>query len=270
MRVVRLNAGFSYALISVLSLYAFASPASAQEDEWRFSVTPNVWLPTVDGELSVGEPPGLVVRPEVEVGPIDYLENLKGVFMIAGEARYERWGAFTDFIFLDFENEDGRVRQVTGPGPLEIPIDVGTTTDLSGTLWTIAGGYDLMDDSTWRVQVFAGARNLNADASAHWLLDGPLDQFPQEGDVSENVDAWDGLVGLRGAATIEHWVFPYYVDVGAGDSDLTWQAMVGAGYRFEWGEVSLYYRGLHYEQDDSEVIQQLDLSGPGLGATFRF
>jgi hypothetical protein len=86
----------------------------------------------------------------------------------------------------------------------------------------------VIDNPDLRVQVFAGARNLNVDASAHWLLQGPLNQFPQEGEVSEEADAWDGLIGVRGAATIEHWVFPYYLDVGAGDSALTWQAMIGS------------------------------------------
>ena len=269
MRAPRLDANLSAALLSVLAALSFASPAHAQDD-LRFSVTPYVWLPTVEGDFSFDAPPLTTGSPDIKVGPVDYLENLDGVLMIAGEARYKRWGAFTDFIWLDFSNEDGEVRSVSGPGPIQIPIDVGTQTALSGTLWTIAGGYDVVDNDQWRLQLFAGARNLNVDASADWQLSGPLNQFPQTGHVQQDTDAWDGLVGVRGAATTEHWVFPYYADVGAGSSDLTWQAMVGAGYRFGWGELSAYYRALHYEQGDGELIHDLDFSGPAFGATFHF
>lgn len=268
MRTIR--AGASFAIISAIALAASASPAFAQEDGLRYSVTPYIWLPTVDGDLNLDAPPEIDGRPSVGVGPVDYLENLDGVFMIAGEARYQRFGAFTDFIYLDFSNEDGEVRRVSGPGQLQIPVDIGTKTAFSGTLWTIAAGYDVVDTPRLRLQVFAGARNLNADASADWLLAGPLGQFPQSGRASADADLWDGLIGLRGAANTEHWTFPYYIDIGAGSSELTWQASVGVGYRFGWGEISAYYRSLHYEQDDTEVIENLDLTGPAIGATFRF
>lgn len=259
----------SFAFVCLLALLAFASPASAQDD-LRFSVTPYVWLPTLDGDLHFDTPPNVAGSPDVEVGPVDYLENLQGVLMVAAEARYGRFGVVTDFIYLDFSNEDAAVRSVTGPGPIEIPIDAGTTFDLGGTLWTIAAGYDVMDDENVRVQVFAGARNLNADATVNWLLQGPLNQFPQSGEISDDVNAWDGLVGVRGAAQSGNWVFPYYADVGTGSTDLTWQASIGVGYRFGWGDLTAYYRGLHYEQGDDDLIEKLDLSGPAFGATFRF
>jgi hypothetical protein len=28
----------------------------------------------------------------------------------------------------------------------------------------------------------------------------------------------------------------YYTDIGAGQSDFTWQAFAGVGYRFAWGD----------------------------------
>ena len=128
MRVVRLNAGFSYALISILAQFAFISSASAQEDEWRFSVTPYIWLPTVDGELSFGEPPGLVVSPDVEVGPIDYLENLKGVFMIAGEARYELRMADNSIVMAKTISVAQEQVEILEPllGALQVPRDAVT------------------------------------------------------------------------------------------------------------------------------------------------
>ena len=54
------------------------------------------------------------------------------------------------------------------------------------------------------------------------------------------VDQWDGIVGAKGAFALgdkHKWVVPYYVDIGTGDSDVTWQAELGVGYRLV-GEMS--------------------------------
>jgi hypothetical protein len=32
---------------------------------------------------------------------------------------------------------------------------------------------------------------------------------------------------------------PHYLDVGTGSSNWTWQAPLGVGYAFDWGEVNL-------------------------------
>jgi hypothetical protein len=63
---------------------------------------------------------------------------------------------------------------------------------------------------------------------------------------------------------------PYYVDVGAGTSKFTWQALLGVAYTFGWGDVVLSYRHLNLQDDNNEVFRKFTLSGPSIGATFRF
>jgi len=46
--------------------------------------------------------------------------------------------------------------------------------------------------------------------------------------------------------------------------------MTGVGYSYKWGDVLLAYRHLYYEQKSDKPIQELQMSGPALGATFRF
>lgn len=262
----------AYALAAALAAacLAFASPAAAEDTGGvRFSISPYLWLPTVEGDLRFSVPrSGQEFFPNVHVGPNDYLENLEGVLMIAGEVRYNRFSAFTDFIYLDFSRESATVISIDSALPIP-PIDIGSTAQLSGNLWTLAGGYDLIDDETWRLQAFAGFRYLHSEVEVNWNLAGPLGIFPSTGGVGRESDSWDGLIGVRGEARLDAWFFPYYADVGAGDSDLTWQGSVGVGYRWGWGDVRLDYRYLSYEQDDA-LIEDLTLGGPALGATFRF
>ncbi len=35
------------------------------------------------------------------------------------------------------------------------------------------------------------------------------------------------------------WSVPYYLDVGTGDSDLTWQGLLGLAYSFGWGDLGV-------------------------------
>ena len=69
-----------------------------------------------------------------------------------------------------------------------------------------------------------------------------------------------------------HWSLRYYADIGTGESDVTWQALLGLGYRFGWGDLFADYRHLDYEFGDTALLGDVAsaFSGPSIGATFRF
>ncbi len=62
---------------------------------------------------------------------------------------------------------------------------------------------------------------------------------------------------------------PYYGDIGAGSSNTTWQALLGVGYRFAWGDAVFVVRSLSYNFTDSSELD-VRMIGPALGASFRF
>ena len=83
-----LSAVFVTFLVLLLPLITLAQPPSNQ---WQFTITPYLWLPNIDGTLKYNSPPRTSGRPEVKVGPNDYLENLDFAIMINAEARKARW-----------------------------------------------------------------------------------------------------------------------------------------------------------------------------------
>ena len=87
-----------------------------------------------------------------------------------------------------------------------------------------------------------------------------------------SVDLFDGIIGARGRLGFGNspWFVPYYIDVGAGSSDLTWQGAVGVGYGFRWGDIVFSYKYLYYDVGDDKFIQELKLGGFAIGANFRF
>jgi hypothetical protein len=100
---------------------------------------------------------------------------------------------------------------------------------------------------------------------------GDLLQTSRQAKVSDSENLWDGIVGIRGQFNLnDNWYVPYYADIGAGQSDRTWQVLAGIGYKFRWGDVLLAYRHLEYDFDSGFLLKDLSVSGPALGARFHF
>lgn len=262
---------------------AITLATAAQAQEYRYSLTPYLWLPNVNGTLKYNLPPGTGGGSAgVETGPNSYLENLRVALMIRGDMRRGSWSGFTDLIYLNFDAESSKVRDVGFPNlpgnSVGATLDAGTDTTLKGLAWTLGAGYALVDSAQGRLEVIGGMRYFKVDATTDWRLttsigaSGGGASFPSSGQISASSDVWDAIVGVRGRLRLgsSDWSVPYYVDVGAGSSDLTWQGMAGLAYSFGWGDLLLAYRHLAYDQGGDKLMQDFRFSGPALGATFRF
>jgi hypothetical protein len=136
----------------------------------------------------------------------------------------------------------------------------------------------VVDEPTVVIEALGGFRYLAADATTDWRLTatvtgpGPGQVFQRTGNISQSEDFWDAIVGVRGRVRIgdSRWALPYYLDIGTGDSDLTWQGMLGLSCGFDWGEIFFNYRYLSYDMDDGGLIEDLSFEGPGIGITGRF
>ena len=270
------------AVTAVLVVLSLSDTAEAQDasDRWRFAVTPYLWLPTVDAKLKHSTPSGASASPEIEVSADDYLSNLDFAAMLSGEARKNRWSFFTDVVYLDMSADDSTVQAVNFGGTrVQTNLNVDTSSSLSGVAWTLAAGYEVVRAAEVTVDAFAGFRYFRLKASTNWQLaatiTGPLggsQVFPRSGSVSDSEDLFDGIVGIRGRIRLGEsaWSIPFYVDVGGGSSDLTWQGVLAIAYAFSWGDVALAYRYLYYDQGGDELVQDLSLGGPALAVTFYF
>ena len=133
-----------------------------------------------------------------------------------------------------------------------------------------AGGYELHSEGKSRLDLVAGVRYLDLDMDLFLELQslGP----GQSRTIAESHTAWNGIIGLKGTASLgERWYLPYYIDIGAGESDVTLQAALGIGFQAGriW-DVALVYRHLEWDLDSTRVIDDIDFSGPTLGVVFRW
>jgi hypothetical protein len=265
--------------VSILALCSMAGmvPAtlSAQEisDDWQFGAAIYGWFPDIGGNTAL--PPRGDGSFAIDIGTIlDHLEMTgQGSFAI----QKGHWGAFTDLIYLDVGASKSATRQLEVDGN---PLPAGVTADLDfglkTTIWMLGGSYRISASPEGSFDLLAGTRLASFEQTLDWEFTGnlgPIAPPPRTGSRDASVDQWDAIIGLKGRrlfGTNHTWVLPYYLDIGAGDSDLTWQAMLGLGYAFQWGGIELVWRYLEYDLASGGAIEDMNFNGPALGVTFRW
>jgi hypothetical protein len=252
---------------------SWPSTATAQAPEaWQFGFSAYGWLPGISGTTTFPPPPG--GSGDITVDADDIIENLKFVAMGTFEARRGRWGGFTDFIYLDVGDSKSQSRDFL-VGRLQIPAGISGNfdLDLKGYVWTLAGEYRVLLDPAAPLDVFGGARMIKLEERLGFTLNGSLGGLAVDGSGSrtQELTNWDFIVGVKGRVSFgegRRWFVPYYGDIGAGDSDLTYQLMTGIGYAFPWGEVVGQWRYLRY--DFGQAIDKLAFNGPAIAFNFRW
>lgn len=264
-------------------LFAFQSAAADEAaDGWQFQLTPYLWLPTIGGKLNYDVPAGGGGAPQVDVGPTDWLDLLNGVFLMRGEARKDRFFVFADIVYLGLESESDKVVSVLpGSGgliPIDVSLNLETATDLDGFTMTLAAGLNVQSDEDSSIDLFAGARFFGIDIKTSWNLSADIELpgggtvLSRQGLIESDLESWDAIVGIKGRMRIGNgkWSLPYYLDVGTGDSDLTWQAIAGASYAYGWGDLIFSYRHFEYDGGPQGLMENFSFSGPVLGGRFSF
>lgn len=250
-----------------------------------FDLTPYVWFASINTKLNFDLPPALggTVTADPSIGFGDLISHINIGAMGAADVRYERFSVLTDILYVNVGGVAGQFKSVNFPNHPAIPISGERNTSeslrLGSGVWTLAGGYTLAQGAWGNFDLIAGFRDFWANARVNYSLGftitGPRGNgatFGGVGGVSTSGDLWNGIGGFRGRIRIGNTAFfiPYYFDIGAGGSNLTWQIASGAGYHLGLADVSLTYRYLTFEQSSSSHVQNLSFKGPVIAANFAF
>ena len=245
------------ALVVGLGLPARAQEARAtMSGGWSFGLTPYVWFASLKGDVATlsGLPP-----VSVDAGFDDIIENTDIALMLAAEARRGRFGIVTDLSYLAL-SADGNT-----PGPLFGGAEVDTSTVFA----TVAGFYQVLAHQRASLDALAGARI--------WYVDTEIDLsaglLPARSVQDDEVWA-DPVIGLRGGVELGRGFFlAAAADIGGFGvaSDFTWQVLGTLDYRFnEWFSARVGYRHLDVDYESDGFVWDVALSGPLIGASFRF
>lgn len=222
-------------------------------EHWRFGAEAYLWMAGIGGSNSAGD--------DIDVGFGSILSSLELGFMGTFAASKNRWTLFADAIYLDLDDKTSGTVNDVGP-PIEAKVDLG----LKGFISTMGGAYRIARSDTTVLNLVAGARYLWLDAK----LDLNLGELPGKR-FSDSGSNWDAIVGLRGITDLSpNWYMVYHGDIGAGSSDSTWQGLIAFSYRFQKFDATFGYRYLNWNFDNSDVFDDLNISGPFAGLKLYF
>lgn len=209
-------------------------------DSWTWRVAPYLWAAGIDGTVTTG---ATEVDFEVDFG--DIWDNLESAGLLVVEARRDQFSVVADVVYLGLDL-DGET-----PGGADADADVDTT------ILQLVGLYRVAPTSPYEVGL--GMRYFSMDTEL------------EVGVISADSDhsSFDGFAAGRASWPFAgRWNMTLYGDVGAGDSDLTWQGSALLGYRVSnWG-LGVGYRAIDYDFEEGNDELDLTLEGLLFGVEF--
>lgn len=251
--IVILAVLFLYSMVAVGIVFA---QEPEKDDDWQFYGTVYGWLPSIYNKPVNGS--------EIEIDINDIIDNLSLVVMMNGGVKKNRWGFNVDLIYMDLETDGSNA--VRKPGGIRVK----SHEDVELDAWVITSRviYNLIKENKFKVDILAGARYLDLEVDVEVDVNGIRDH---EISISDSDDVWDAIVGVSGEVMLnKQWFLPYYLDIGTGDSDLTYNLFGGFGYRFDRVSLMAGWRYMRWEFDNTSAIDYMYISGPIVGMTYWF
>jgi hypothetical protein len=239
-------------LMAASSTVALAADPAADEtasSEWQYDFEIYGWLPNIYVTTAS--------QDHITLTLWDLISNLNWMTMVDFGARKDKWSFGADVIYLHIGDH---VQETTG-GPFGRPETLDVNVTLKGFISTLSGGYQIAGNDRYQLDIIAGARYL--DLELPLTID--IDDKPES--VDPGGSTWDGVIGMSGVTTLnDQWYVDYYGDIGTGDSDLTWQTRVGAGYKFKKFTGTFGLRYLRWNFDKKAELDNMRVIGPYVGA----
>ena len=227
--------------------------ADGSDSGWQFAAELYLWYASIGGSTAEDG--------DLEIDANDLIDDLNLAFMGNFAARKDRWGLMVDALYLNASDN-----QNTLVGPVGVNVGV----ELDGWVVTPMVGYEVFSSDSLLLNAVVGARYLNLATDVD-LRNADPSVSPFSSSLSESGNNWDGIIGVRGEVSLSSkWFIPLHLDIGTGQSDLTWQGFAGPGYRFKSLDVLAGYRYLYWEFEDNSALDDLELSGFGAGIRFYF
>jgi len=267
----------AYCLLSFPVKGQVISPLPVLSESWRFSVTPYIWAVGVNGTVNTNDG----ISKTTSLSPSNVISDIRSGLMIATEAHQGNWGVGLDFLNANLGGQPGKTATGTLPNDVTVNADLSTKANLKDTAITAVGMYTLLNTPALYMDGVFGARYISSTVTinANLNLTGTVNgQYVGSKNIIRNpsmtTNTTDPIVGLKGRYRIADsaWYLPYYADIGSGggSNNMTWQAMLGVGRAYGWGDLTLGYRALYYDMKGSGSLQKVTFQGLNLGATFHF
>jgi hypothetical protein len=230
---------------------------ATDDASWQFDGAVYLWGAGIGATTAAGD--------DIDISFSDLVENLDMAFMGVLQARRGKWSLLADVIYLNVSASETSTAKL-----INRPVTANLDVALRSWVVTAAGAYAVKETDTTRVDLLAGGRYLYLKSDIEFQISAGSPFGPWQQSVKESGDIVDAIVGVRGRTALgDKWYLNYLADIGAGGSDLTWQALAGLNYRYSKVDAAFGYRYLKWELDN-DTFDEMAISGPYAGVRFSF
>lgn len=234
----------------VWCLHGVVAAQAQADDNWRFQLTPYVWMSGLDGHIRPfqGAP-----TADVDKSFSDILKNLDAAFFLTGTARKGPWVLHADVSYASTSDA------------AQLPLGLSANARVRQSSVTLTGGRNWQPTPHASLDLLGGVRLWDIKATV---------QVPGVASAQSTTFFADPVIALRWRQDLApRWSTLVYADVGGFGvgSDFTGQLMASINY--QWQEnwyLSLGYRHLRVNYRHEGRRLDFGQTGPLIGATYQF
>lgn len=239
-------------------------PAQIASPTWAVQITPYMWAAGLKGNIS---PFRRAPTIGVEKSFPDVVDDLNFGGFVNIWARYDRFVFSGDVMYVNTTDS-----HTSGPLPAFLPVPPGTTisgsADTRQFTATLQGGYRVIDTDRFTLDALGGVRLW------HVSNDVTVSALGRSLSYGESFGWADPVVGARAfLALTDAFSLQAQADIGGfgAGSELTWSVLATANYVVNDNlSLSAGYKVLDVDYDHGGHVYDVRLSGPVIGATWRF
>ncbi len=233
--------------------------------DWEWNFAPYLWGPSVNLDVTINNDP--VISADASFQDLLAQTDFAAAFHFEGQC--EHAGFFADALFLNLGAEKNSAANPPLPG------GTLTQTDVNIGLYEAAGFYR-PGGGAHGLDLILGARMFDYRTRIDVTIPPPVSATTSGGTDKNLIDAFGGVRYMTPIG--KRWDFLIRGDVGAGGTDLTWNAVASFGVRLgSTDHYNLRFGWHHMEMDvtaknaqNIEIESNMTLTGPFFGFAMKF
>lgn len=268
MKLLKNIAALAFCGLGMSAQAKTTDPIPTINDNWRFAGTISGWAPASWTTSTVRN-----LSKSADSTIDQNLNSAGGMAMFTLEAHKGNWGAMADLVYWQIGGSGSTTYYLPRSDGALVG---GYNAKQTQSMLTIAGTYTAYKSPALYLDGLLGARYISATTTvaANIQFDGSGNSATASGYPSYTNQTTDPVVGFKGRARImdSSWFVPFYADAGKGpgSTNTTWQALIGIGDAFSWGDVTLAYRTMGFDLKSNIGVTNYTNAGPQLSATINF
>lgn len=247
------------------------NPISKLSDNWQYSLAISAWTPAA---WVTNSDQGFSKSMYSSIS--NNISSAQAVSFLTAEARKGEWGIMADLVYVKMMNSSSETKNIPSIQKPPVSVYVGTNLKTVQSMTTVSGVYSLYRSDDFAIDGLVGIRNIGVTSSinANVRLTAANQRISINSNPSITSQSNNGVIGLKGRAKIydTSWFIPFYGDIGkapGGDVN-TWQAQLGIGNRYQWGDVTFTYRAMYFSTQTSGIVTKTVNAGPQLSVILNF